>query len=286
MKHRAIKDLNQLSDNDFYSEIYQGLDAIYENCIELNRSYGFLFEAKHFRASRVLEPVLKEEAAKYLILIDALRCPRKNKIEFSRQLEKFNDHLAKGLYAELCNWKTDTYGRLREYIDGNLDDLYLDGPNGVDFIFRNRIISDREEAFYVDYAKGDDSYFWLSPKRYEVSNELFLSSRSALSVVRMVIALHKIGITRMENLILFSNFWRDFVFDENTHYQILKEANSNFIQILDSNGVLKDSKASDDDFSLIINDMPFPLYKEEMKVKKVDLNDLKEKQRNWYPDYY
>ncbi|MCQ8116297.1 AbiV family abortive infection protein [Methylomonas rosea] len=286
MKHRAIKDLNQLADNDCYREISQGLDAIYENCIELNRSYRFLVEAEHFRASRVLKLVLKEEAAKYLILVDALRCPRKNKIEFARQLGKFNDHLAKGLYAELCNWKPDTYSRLCEYIENSLDSLYLDGPNGVDFIFRNRIISEREETFYVDYAKGDDSYFWLSPKSYDISDELSLSFSSNMSVVRMVMALHNIGITRMENLILFSNFWRDFVFDESTRYQIFREANYNFLQILESKGALKDNEASDSDFSLIINDLPFPLYKEEMKVKEVNLNDLKEQQRNWSPDYY
>jgi AbiV family abortive infection protein len=285
MKHRAIKYLNQLADSDFFQEISKGLDAIYENCSELNKSYELLIQNNNYRASRVIRGVLIEEAAKYLILIDALRCPRKNNDkEFTRQLEKFNDHLAKGVYAELCSWKPDTYNRLCEYIAPQLDEYYLDGPNGVDFVFRNNIISTREQAMYVDYAQIDDAHTWLTPQQDYELDDLIPFSCVVPSVVKMVMALHGDGISKIEFISSFSMFWRGFVFDGNTRYQQFKNANHECLKILDKQGLLQG--ASEDTFSLIINEMPFPLYKEEMKEKKIKLSDLKEKQQNWCPDYY
>jgi len=285
MKHRAIKDLNQLADSEFFQEISKGLDAIYENCFELNKTYGLLIQNNNYRGARVIKNVLIEEAAKYLILIDALRCPRKNNDkEFTRQLEKFNDHLAKGVYAELCNWSPDTYNRLCEYIESQLDQFYLDGPNGVDFIFRNSIISTREQAMYVDYAQIDDTHSWLTPQQDDEMDNLFPPRGSMPAVVKVVMALHDAGISKIESILSFSIFWRGIVFDGNTHYQQFKNANHEFLKILDNQGLLQG--ASEDTFSLIINKMPFPLYKEEMKEKKIKLSDLKEKQQNWCPDYY
>jgi hypothetical protein len=47
-----------------------------------------------------LKLFVEEEAAKFHILLDAVRCPREPADRFSRQLGYFNQHPVKGLYAE------------------------------------------------------------------------------------------------------------------------------------------------------------------------------------------
>jgi AbiV family abortive infection protein len=286
MKHRAIKNLNQLSDKDLYKEISVGLEKIHENCLELNRSSHFLFENKKYQALKIIEAISKEEAAKYLILIDVLRCPRKQQHQqFTRQLDKFNDHLAKGIYAELCGWNPHTYKELCEYIRPNLDTIYLDGPLDVDFIFRNQIIAQREEAFYVDYAQIDDGHSWLSPQDQHSLYEDFPFYYLNPSVISIVKALHSLGISKLESIEIFSTFWRDFEFNDDTHYQELRKANAECLKLLDAQNLLNNTNATQDECNLVVNKLPFPLYKEAMKEIEVKISELKEQQQNWCPGY-
>lgn len=282
MKHRAIKDLNQLSDNDFYKEISIGLEKIYENCIELDASFKLLTKNENYRASRIIESVSKEEAAKYLILIDSLRCPKKLHKEFTRQLNKFNEHLAKGLYSELCGWRPSSYNDLTSYIENCSEQYFLDGPLGVDWIFRNSIISDREEAYYVDYVDTGDEHRWITPKKHDGLGKMLFTDSSS-SVINMVKALHEIGIAEHESIIEFSNYWRTFVFSNNTHYQEFRNANLECFTNIDEKGLLKEH--SDTTYSLVINELPFPLYKEDMKEIKISRDDLKKIQDNYHEEY-
>lgn len=280
MKHRAIKDLNQLKDENLFHEISTGLEKIHENCVELNDSSIYLLEHKNYRAYKIIDAIAKEEAAKYLILIDALRCPRKNQKEITRQLAKFNDHMAKGIYAELCGWRASTYKELCGYIKNELDEFYLDGPMDIDWIFRNSIISKREEAFYVDYVQYDNQHDWLTPKPDPRISVVPSSSNSA--VIGLIKALHNIGIGNIESITNFSKFWRGFEFTDNTHYQEFRKANIECLELLDKNGLL--NQVEDDQYNLVINSLPFPLYREEMKEKKISIAMLKEIQNNWCPE--
>ena len=112
MKHRAIKNLIQLNSKDFTKEVSVGLEIIYESCLALHKSSLTLKKNKEYRGARIIESLANEEAAKFLILIDAIRCPNKEQKILSRQLEKFNEHLAKGIYAKMCSWRPDKYSSL------------------------------------------------------------------------------------------------------------------------------------------------------------------------------
>ena len=158
MKHRAIKDLNQLNDDKLIQEISIGLEKIYENCIELWTSAKVLAKQDKYQSFKVLEALSCEEGAKYLILLDALRCPKNEKELFTRQLVKFNEHLAKGIYSALCAMRPDKYISLCNYIKSYLKQFYLDGPEGIEWIFRNPIIAGREECIYVDYVDYDGEH--------------------------------------------------------------------------------------------------------------------------------
>lgn len=102
-----------------------------------------LAASEQCHACRVLATIAEEEASKVLILLDAVRCPRLPSDRLSNQVGRFNDHFAKGLYARSCWYRPTTLGQLQEYINHDRDQFYLDGPNDVDWIFRNEIIQAR-----------------------------------------------------------------------------------------------------------------------------------------------
>src|SRR5262245_58429615 len=160
MRVKAIRDLAQLSDRDFFAAVAEGLPLIVTNAIRLFDGATVLSEAKHYHAARALTAIAEEEAAKALVLLDAVRCPRLPNERFSDQLARFNDHLAKGLYAKACMYRPTTLGELQGYINSDRGSLYLDGPNDVDWIFPNEIKHQREKQFYVDYVAMDDEHSW------------------------------------------------------------------------------------------------------------------------------
>jgi len=280
MKHRAIKNLTQLNPEDFIKEVSIGLEKIYESCEALYGSFLTLEKNQEYRGARIIDSVVKEEAAKFLILIDAIRCPKKQQDLLSRQLEKFNDHLAKGIYAQMCSWRPDKYSTLSSYIERELSEFYLDGPEGVEWIFRNSIISDREESMYVDYVQYEENnHAWLTPKRFD-EFEFGVSTHNP--AVKMVKVFYLSGATSAASLTLFSEYWQNFEFSRETHYQEFRNANYESFKLLNEKGLLKE--VPDACYSLLINEMPFPVYKEPMKMKKVSIAELKEVQKNWYPE--
>ena len=85
---------------------------------------------------------MTEEAAKYHILLDAVRTDRRA-TAFSTQLSRFNDHLAKGLYAGYQSTAPASYGESLAFLERERRELYLDGFNDVDWIFGNDILRER-----------------------------------------------------------------------------------------------------------------------------------------------
>jgi hypothetical protein len=88
--------------------------------------------------------IAEEEAGKFLILLDAVRCGRKRQKVFAEQLERSHDRLAKGLYVATVSIRPAISAELLSYLEGLRVQLYLDGPNDVDWIFRNEVLSGRE----------------------------------------------------------------------------------------------------------------------------------------------
>ncbi|MGZ8176235.1 MULTISPECIES: AbiV family abortive infection protein, partial [Methylobacter] len=286
MIHRAIKDLSQLNDDELYQAISTGLKKIYEHCIELTESANLLAENKQYRAFKIIQAISQEEAAKYLTLIDVLRCPRKNNHDkkfFQQQLDKFNDHVSKGIYVELFNRTTDSYEYLYRFIEVQRNEFYFDGfDDGVDWKFKNSILSKREESLYVDYVRYDEGdNQWLSPKTPTVLDgdadefESFLASFDPSSeklfftqppIFEVIKALHNIGIENLATIREFSDFWRSFEFNEDSYCQCIKQANRECLIRLQKINLL--GNATQDDCNLIIEKLPFPLYKLPMSEKR------------------
>ena len=73
---RAILNLEQLSDIALYETLSEGMPLIVDNATSLDETACRLYRDGEFRASDVMRGFAEEEAAKVLILIDYVRCPR------------------------------------------------------------------------------------------------------------------------------------------------------------------------------------------------------------------
>jgi len=270
MRTKAIRDLAQLSAPDFFSEISVGLEHILNNAIRLEQGRNILAEHKHPHGHRVLLGIAEEEAAKFHILVDAVRCPLVPRKQFTQQLGRFCNHLAKGIYAEACCWRPDTFGRLTEYVGREREEFYLDGPNDVDWIFRNRILQSREETIYVDYAETDEGHLWLTPPTSD-SDLLFSHTPATL---RLAQALRDSGCITPEALALIAKLWRPVEMTADFHWADLRKLNSQTLEELDADSLLREQPQ--EVYSTIVQDWPFPMYSLDLSLASVDRAVLKE----------
>src|SRR5215813_12890465 len=143
MRERALRDICQLNDAELFATLAEGMDHILCNAEEYYTDSEHMADHKRGPSFGVLRNIAEEEAAKYLILLDAVRCPRQGS-RFSKHLKRFYEHLARGIYASLTLGQPRTYADLRQIVDEERQSLFLDGPDGDNFIYRNRILERRE----------------------------------------------------------------------------------------------------------------------------------------------
>ena len=117
----AIKTLNGLGDPEFFSAVAEGLALVVKHGDHLWNAAKTLYDSGQHHAARILALIAEEEAAKYLILIDAIRCPRLPQKRRACQLGRFNNHLAKGLYAESTQMRPSNLRQLQEYLRSSPD---------------------------------------------------------------------------------------------------------------------------------------------------------------------
>jgi AbiV family abortive infection protein len=276
MRPKAICDLVQLSDKEFFEQISTGFEHVLKNAIRINQDALLLREQERPNGCRILSGMAEEEAAKCLILIDAVRCPRNPPDTLSNQLSRFNDHLAKGLYAEACYWRPTDFKEFRSYVDNERQEFYLDGPNDIDWIFRNRILTNREQTIYVDYVADDDGkHYWQKPDE----DKFLLPERpESLSFAE---AFRDAGCAAPEALRLMADFWRPIVTTPDFTWMRLCELNHRTLKMLDEKGlVLEQPQAV---YSTIVELWPFPMFSIDIQKIKGNKAKLREIQKKWTP---
>ena len=91
---------------------------VVQNVTAIESDASFLAHEKRPGGTRILRMFAKEEAAKYLILLDAVWCPRGGDGRLEKHLRRFEDHLVRGIYAEYYGeWNPLSLGEAQEYID-------------------------------------------------------------------------------------------------------------------------------------------------------------------------
>jgi len=288
MRARAIADLAQLSDADLFSTAARGLRLILANGLNLWRGALFAERSGHKQGAVILTGLAAEEAAKFHILLDAIRCPRGNR--FSEHLRRhFYDHLARGIYAEHYDLSPSTFGEVKRIIRNSRVALYLDGPEGFEWIFRNQIVERREQQIYVDYIQSEDTHSWSRPVPLLLFPRHF--PPRVLTVAR---SLARAGFATRLGLEVIAMLWRPFAVDDATSWGELNEKNFETLKTLEASQGLR--PVSNDVINSIINDWAFPIYSLDLtEDRSIDVNDLKrmrdEAEVRWmarecgYPDY-
>ncbi len=276
MRAIAIRDLVQLSDKGLFEEVSAGLDLVFKNASQMDEDAQALWDNGRWQGSKILTAIGAEEAAKFLILMDAIRCPRDPADSLSRQLGYFSDHLAKGIYAECCNCRPASFEELSIYIMEDLQEFYLDGPNEVDWIFHNDILRQREQQMYVDYIATDDGHYWSEPLR-----EGFFSLRTQPAVLALAGAMHAAGFASPRGLELIAEIWRPVRMRDDFPGHKLRDLNNETV------GVIRAEIAAQvpaEDYEQIIDLWPFPLHSLALRIISVDKENLRNKQRAWSLD--
>jgi len=281
MRPRAIAALNALPDERFIPKISEGLGLIAEHALRLADAASCLASERHGRAMRAMEVIATEEAAKYLILLDAIRCPPPQ-ARRAVQLKRFNSHLVKGIYAAAADTRPSDLAELLEWIEFLRRQYYLDGPNDVDWIFRNEVQRQREEALYVDYVETDEGHHWLAP--HPVQDDPLISRMYVeSSVLRLVRAMEVAGFRRESSLSVIAEEWRGFTPDPETRWVDLGSPIARTLQTMEREG-LPESPAPAS-LQTIFDSWPFPLWGQDLSEIEVDPDELRGARDSWHPPW-
>jgi len=269
----------QLSEARRLDVIAEGLELLVENVATLGEDLGVLSDAKRPRGLRMLAGQANEEAAKALILLDLVRMDPKDSAGMGRQVKHFYNHLARRIYAEMVEMRPATFGEARKLIDSMRRSRYLDGPNDVDWTFRNRPIAEREESLYVDYVHDEEGDRWLTPASQDgvLFGDPFPGARD------LVASLHRLGCTSREGLTIIAKAWRSQRIAETTHWQEVRAINRSIVdELLDRKIAGADATAEDQ--RRAIDTWPFPLASIELGEIEVSDAELQAEQERWAPN--
>jgi hypothetical protein len=290
----AINRLGQLKGPDLFREVSAGIGHVLELVDELDAAVRRLLQTTEAdrpsilgnRPAKVLQNLAQEEAAKVLILLDTVRCPRARHEERTRTLGYFSQHVAKGIYAEVCNLRAVDFKEVARHVESERRAYYLDGPNDVDFICPNWINWRREAALYVDYVcdedeEGEGECYWTSP-----SQEPLVFTPAILKMVR---ALDATGATTPKGLAVIHEVWRQVVVRPSMDFEELRRLNAHTLEVLKERGLL--APASDALYGRIVHAWPFPLWPLDLRVTPLSREDrkakkkrLREVQQAWTPE--
>ena len=203
MKTRQFRQLGGLRAADRDRLVAEGLAAIAANVSQIAGEMAKCAEFKSRRASRLLYNIGREEAGKFLALIDVYRSPGSSQATTARQFARAGSHLAKLVYAQMADYSIASRTELISAIDHHRRALYLDGPNDDDWVFRNDLLSQREEALYVDLIDAEGTLEWWPPM--DDFGE-FIPPAS----MRLVLALAGTGLVGERGFKALGRAWRDF----------------------------------------------------------------------------
>ena len=263
-KARQYQQLANAPKADFFGLVAEGLTGLAEHIAALVTSAERCYENGDELAGDILVAIAREEAGKFLILLDATRIEWKEQASRSSQLKRASDHLAKSLYFEMSDLNPATLSEVERYFAHARKSHFLDGPNGCDWIFRNQSLAEREDAMYVDYQETDEGLVWRKPAARAGG---WLRGQRVFDLVR---ALAASGFASEDGLKVVHELWSGFipcnsearddgdlvVEPVDTHWSEIEQRNCHTIDHLRSSGIEVDPTSE----AQIIDRWTFPLH--------------------------
>lgn len=272
---RAKRALSQMGHEERLAFIAEGLPLI------LASSLGFWNAARTLksapREAEVLEGFAKEEAAKILILMDAVRCPvhllpgRIGKI-----VGWFYDHHVRLIFAEAASWRPVDVSQLREYVDPCLKSHFVEGSCG-EYILPNWTLYQRESQLYVDVSEHDDgTHGWSAPMAH--ARALGFLKPPALAIVEAMSAL---GMFSVGGLNAASEIWGGTLFTGKESYADAQALTEKLLKrlLLET---LPSEEAKQEHINRLYQDWQLPMYDFDLKRIEVSLEELQAEQERIY----
>lgn len=275
---RQFHQLGNVSKAEFFVVLGQGMHAVASHVETLVGAAVRSDDAGDSVAAEILIAVAREEAGKFLVLLDAARIPYNEKDRMTKQLKLAGNHLAKSLYVETADVCAATLSGVERYLAEARRTHYLDGPNGADWIFRTRALADREDAMYVDYQQTDEGCHWHQPSVSPFGTRLYVSQ-----VCHLVADMHAAGFCDPAGLEVVNRVWKDVVptngsgGSDDTHWQDIKRRNAHTLERLLAAGVVAEiEKAAS---HRIVNRWTFPLHSLELTPIPAEKSGVDEQRR-------
>ncbi|MGA5035513.1 hypothetical protein ACPCA8_00485 [Streptomyces capoamus] len=276
MKPRDLVAILNVPKAERLALIAEGLELLAEHVSTLRDDLMHLQEAGRSRGAAVIDGLASEEAAKMLILLDVVRMGWSDTAAVRGKLRNFYSHLARGIYARLVAGRPADLAEVRRYAEFLRRELYLDGPNDVDWIFRNSVEADREESLYVGYVTSEGDSAWITPARL---SDLQLHSWPSM-VVDLALALHRLGCTSEKGLEIIAKEWDRFPLDDDTHWVKVQAINKRVLSNLHAAGLCGDDLTRAD-IRLALEQWIFPLGGVDLSLIRVTKTELLAERERW-----
>ncbi len=244
--------------------IAEGLDLLATNVRRLADDAMHLEQSARPRGANVIGALALEEAAKVFILLDLVRLADNDHAGQSQQIKRFYNHLARCLYAAAYDGNPASLGEVRARVDRLRQSHYLDGPNDVDWIFRNEMLARREDALYVDLVDSEEGLMWSGPS---TEGEIACLSPRLPGVVA---GLRATGITSRRGLDVIHAVWTGVSLRDESHWAEVAARNERVLNDVWELG-LPAEDVSQKDVDAVYNYWGFPLTMLDMTELKVDL---------------
>ena len=276
MQPRALKRLLQLSAERQLEVIAEGLDFVAENVAALGDSVSELVAGKQPRAVTMLSSQADEEAAKALILFDLVRMDQGDQEAVARQISRFYSHLVRWIYVEVTQASPADFAEVRRMVDRMRPSHYLDGPNEVDWVFRNELLARREENLYVDYVHDDEGDRWVTPAK---SDDLALSFGGPPTALWDLLgSFRRAGFMSPQGLAIIREEWLEVAIEDSTHWQEILKINRAVVHRLVDEGLARNAKP--EDMERIVDCWTFPMSGLDLSEVKVPISELRAEQES------
>jgi len=226
------------------------------------------------REAEVLEGFAKEEAAKILILMNAVRCPVKVlPARIGTIVGWFYDHLARLIYAESVAWAPMHVTQLREYVKENRKAHYLEGFAGQ-FILPNWDVYRRESQLYVDVeAFGDGEPHWSTPTGHR---HRFL--HYVPPILRLVEAMSATGIFTPGGIKATSEVWSKVEFKDTENREDCEKLIQELLGRLIAENLPPSPESTQHHVDTLFQHWQLPMYDFDFTQIHVPVDELREEQ--------
>lgn len=277
--------LCQMSHSERLAFIAEGLPVV------LSSAQGFWQAASRMdgsgREAAVLEQHAKEEAAKVLILMDMVRCPKHLvSSRMGSMVKWFYSHLARLIYAEALDWRPTNMADLRKYVNRGRRSHHVDGDYG-EIIVPNYTTLNRELSLYADISACEvEGVSWSNP-----SDRWYPCPfrRCTPTVFSLAESMSRLGMFTRQGVELTAEIWGTVEFNEQECFHEANELKWKLLtELIDQE--LPTDGAKQEDVNLLLRSWQLPMYHLDFELIKVSLEDLQNEQEAIFwgqvgPDY-